>query len=305
MCRWSIFSPWRTIGDIAANDDASKHQRHRVHRFHRRKVSGPWPRPSRIIFGLSDWRRAGTWNVWPNKSSISGRWPASVSTEEDAARLKTLLGANATTEICFGDEGLCRVAGLDQADTLVSAVVGCGRAEADLDGDPGRANASLWPTRRPWSWPGNWSCPRQPTIKAEILPVDSEHSAIFQALCGYRTDDCQTVDSDRFGRAIPRLDHGRTSGIVTPRQALAHPNWSMGAKISIDSATLMNKGLEAIEARWLFGLDLDRDRHSDSPAEHRAFHGGIHRRIGAGPNGHSGHAGCPSLTLCRSPGACR
>ena len=96
---------------------------------------------------------------------------------------------------------------------------------------------------------------------ATILPVDSEHNAIFQCLAGNRSDRCLKTGLDRQRRAVPRLVAATRWRAVTPEQAVAHPNWSMGAKISVDSATMMNKGLELIEAHHLFGLPSRPDRH--------------------------------------------
>lgn len=92
---------------------------------------------------------------------------------------------------------------------------------------------------------------------ARLLPVDSEHNAIFQCLEGERMDAVQKLILTASGgpfRRTPREALAR----VTPAEALRHPTWSMGAKVTIDSATLMNKGLEVIEARWLFDVDVDR-----------------------------------------------
>jgi 1-deoxy-D-xylulose-5-phosphate reductoisomerase len=87
-----------------------------------------------------------------------------------------------------------------------------------------------------------------------LLPVDSEHSAIFQALAGQRLADLSRIVLTASGGPFRSWDAARIAS-ATVEQALAHPNWSMGPKISIDSATLMNKGLEVIEARWLFDVE--------------------------------------------------
>jgi 1-deoxy-D-xylulose-5-phosphate reductoisomerase len=89
--------------------------------------------------------------------------------------------------------------------------------------------------------------------KAAILPVDSEHSAIFQCLQGEHLNPVRKIILTASGGPFRGKDTGFLKS-VTPHQALKHPNWSMGNKITIDSATLMNKGLEMIEAKWLFGL---------------------------------------------------
>jgi 1-deoxy-D-xylulose-5-phosphate reductoisomerase len=88
---------------------------------------------------------------------------------------------------------------------------------------------------------------------ATILPVDSEHNAIFQCLAGNRSVDVSRLILTASGGPFRSWTPAQMA-VVTPEQAVAHPNWSMGAKISVDSATMMNKGLEVVEARWLFGL---------------------------------------------------
>lgn len=90
-----------------------------------------------------------------------------------------------------------------------------------------------------------------------ILPVDSEHSAIFQCLVGEDQAEIEKILLTASGGPFRTLDKKQLEK-VTPQQALCHPNWSMGAKITIDSATLMNKGFEMIEAKWLFGIEPDR-----------------------------------------------
>lgn len=90
-----------------------------------------------------------------------------------------------------------------------------------------------------------------------IFPVDSEHSAIFQSLEGHRIQDVRRLILTASGGALWKVPKDQLQD-VTPEQALQHPNWKMGAKITIDSATLMNKGLEVVEARWLFDIPESR-----------------------------------------------
>jgi 1-deoxy-D-xylulose-5-phosphate reductoisomerase len=92
---------------------------------------------------------------------------------------------------------------------------------------------------------------------ATLLPVDSEHNAIFQCLAGSRAEDVSRLILTASGGPF-RVASAEAIGAATPAQAVAHPNWSMGAKISVDSATMMNKGLELIEAHYLFGLPSER-----------------------------------------------
>lgn len=92
---------------------------------------------------------------------------------------------------------------------------------------------------------------------AEIIPVDSEHSAVFQCLLGHRREEVRRLILTASGGALRDLSPTQLAA-VTPQQALAHPTWDMGPKVTVDSATLMNKGLEVIEAQWLFGVPVDR-----------------------------------------------
>jgi 1-deoxy-D-xylulose-5-phosphate reductoisomerase len=92
---------------------------------------------------------------------------------------------------------------------------------------------------------------------ATILPIDSEHNAIFQCLVGNRKEDIAKIVLTASGGPF-RTAPPESLKSATPAQAVAHPNWSMGAKISVDSATCMNKGLELIEAHYLFGLPSER-----------------------------------------------
>jgi 1-deoxy-D-xylulose-5-phosphate reductoisomerase len=92
---------------------------------------------------------------------------------------------------------------------------------------------------------------------ARILPVDSEHNAIFQCLADNRLSDVTRLVLTASGGPFGTLSRDEMAA-MTPEQAVAHPNWSMGAKISVDSATMMNKGLELIEAHHLFGLPSER-----------------------------------------------
>ncbi len=103
---------------------------------------------------------------------------------------------------------------------------------------------------------GELVCRRAAESKAVIVPVDSEHGAIFQCLAGEKAEEVARIIITGSGGPF----RGKTSdqmAAVTPEQALAHPRWNMGPKVTIDSATLVNKGLEVIEARWLFGVDYD------------------------------------------------
>ncbi len=179
----------------------------------------------------------------------------SVFDEEHADRLKALLPASYHGRIVWGTEGTAQVATLDAAVMTISAIVGAAGllptlAAIEAGKDIGLANKETLVMAGKLVM----SAARRKGI--QLLPVDSEHSAIFQALEAGRKEDVAKIILTASGG--PFL-HKKAEELqqVTPDQALAHPNWNMGRKISIDSATLMNKGLEVIEARWLFDVSVD------------------------------------------------
>ena len=119
------------------------------------------------------------------------------------------------------------------------------------------ARPSRSPTRKCSSWPAHIVTREAERGRGELRPVDSEHSAIWQCLWGEDIASVEKLILTASGGAF-RDKPARDLEHVTPREALRHPTWDMGRKITIDSATLMNKGFEAIEARWLFDIPMDR-----------------------------------------------
>jgi 1-deoxy-D-xylulose-5-phosphate reductoisomerase len=180
----------------------------------------------------------------------------SVADEKSARGLADSLPREFQDRICWGPEGNLRAATLPQADMLVSAVVGAVGLLPTLSAiaagkDIGLAN------KETLVMAGNLVMTAVQAHGVRLLPIDSEHSAIFQALEAGRREDVSRIILTASGG--PFRDRGTDElREVTPAQALAHPNWDMGRKISIDSATLMNKGLEVIEARWLFDVELEQ-----------------------------------------------
>jgi len=160
------------------------------------------------------------------------------------------------TDLRYGDDAACELAASSDVDIVLSAVVGA----AGLTGtwaalEAGKTVALA--NKETLVVGGPLVMELAARRNATILPVDSEHSAIFQALVGHTTSDVArvvlTASGGPFrGRSTAELE------TVTPAEALRHPTWVMGPKITIDSATLMNKALEVIEARWLFGLRADQ-----------------------------------------------
>ena len=179
----------------------------------------------------------------------------SVLDAEHASRLCALLPSEWRTKVVSGTAGNVLVASLPAADMTISAIVGAAGLLPTLAAiragkDIGLAN------KETLVMAGKIVMDAVKKNKVRLLPVDSEHSAIFQALEGGRKEDLEKIILTASGgpfreRSIAELED------ATPEQALAHPNWNMGRKISIDSATLMNKGLEVIEARWLFDVPLE------------------------------------------------
>ncbi|MBV5316919.1 MAG: 1-deoxy-D-xylulose-5-phosphate reductoisomerase [Desulfobulbaceae bacterium] len=156
------------------------------------------------------------------------------------------------SRIVSGLEGNCTVASLPAADMMVSAVVGAvgllpTLAAIRAGKDIGLAN------KETLVMAGRLIMEAVRRHQVRLLPIDSEHSAIFQALEAGRKQDVARIILTASGGPF-RTWGQETLLTATPDQALAHPNWTMGRKISIDSATLMNKGLEVIEARWLFDV---------------------------------------------------
>jgi 1-deoxy-D-xylulose-5-phosphate reductoisomerase len=176
----------------------------------------------------------------------------SVLDQQGADGLRALLPEKYHPRISTGVEGNKQVAAHPDAQLTLSAIVGAAGllptlAAINAGKDIGLAN------KETLVMAGRIVMDAVQEKGVRLLPVDSEHSAIFQALEGGRREDLQKIILTASGG--PFRGRSRESlADVTPKQALAHPNWSMGRKISIDSATLMNKGLEVIEARWLFDV---------------------------------------------------
>ena len=180
----------------------------------------------------------------------------SVATEELAEELASQLPFQFKDRVVWGLEGNRKAATVEEADMMVSAVVGAVGLLPTLDAiaagkDIGLAN------KETLVMAGRLVMDAVKRHDVSLLPIDSEHSAIFQALEAGRREDVGRIILTASGGPFREKRKGELT-YVTPDQALAHPNWDMGRKISIDSATLMNKGLEVIEARWLFDVEPDQ-----------------------------------------------
>ena len=180
----------------------------------------------------------------------------SVAGREDAKKLEALLPSGVSPRIVFGPEGLDEVASFHEADVVVGGLVGAlGLRSAYAAARAGKRLAMA--NKEPLVVAGELILAEAKKSGAELVPVDSEHSAIHQALrSGQRGEAARIVLTASGGPFRERrLD---TFDAITVEDALAHPTWKMGPKITIDSATMMNKGLEVIEAHFLFGLPGER-----------------------------------------------
>lgn len=180
---------------------------------------------------------------------------AAVASSEDVAKLKEIC-SGLPVEILGGVEGLTAVATADEADMVVAAIVGAAglaptAAAVRAGKDIALANKETLVTA------GHLFMEMVSRHGVKLFPVDSEHSAVFQSIEGHRSQDISKIILTASGgpfrnTPVVQLAH------VTVRDALNHPNWSMGRKITIDSATMMNKGLEVLEARWLFDAPVEK-----------------------------------------------
>lgn len=174
--------------------------------------------------------------------------------EKKAGELKMRV-RDTETRIVSGMEGLLEIAAMDGYETLVTAVVGMigirpTVAAIKAGKDIALANKETLVTA------GHLIIPLAAEHQVRLLPVDSEHSAIFQCLNGEHGNKIEKIlltasGGPFYGKTMEELKHVRVE------DALKHPNWSMGRKITIDSSTMVNKGLEAMEAKWLFGVEMD------------------------------------------------
>ena len=181
---------------------------------------------------------------------------AAVFDADSAAGLKAMLPADCAVEIVHGPEGYRQAAACKSADTVVTAMVGAAGLVPTIEAIKAGKTICL-ANKETLVMAGEYVMTLAREQGVDILPIDSEHSAIFQCLEGSRREDLDRILLTASGGPF-RERRGDTFEEITPADALRHPNWSMGPKITIDSATLMNKGLEVIEARHLFNVSLEQ-----------------------------------------------
>ncbi|HSQ83220.1 MAG TPA: 1-deoxy-D-xylulose-5-phosphate reductoisomerase [Desulfobacterales bacterium] len=177
---------------------------------------------------------------------------AVVFDEAAAVKLKSMLPAGTGVEILFGENGYKAAAAHDSVDLVIVAVVGAAGLMPTLSAITAGKNIAL-ANKETLVMAGDIVIEQAALNNIKILPIDSEHSAIFQCIEGNRREDIDKIFLTASGGPflnLPKKEFDK----ITPEDALNHPNWDMGKKISVDSATLMNKGLEAIEAKCLFNV---------------------------------------------------
>ncbi|MFC1524613.1 1-deoxy-D-xylulose-5-phosphate reductoisomerase [Thermodesulfobacteriota bacterium] len=180
----------------------------------------------------------------------------SVADERLAAELAQGLPVEWRDKIVYGETGAIQIATLEAADTVVSAMVGAVGLPPTYAAINQGKNIAL-ANKEVLVMAGELVMDAVVKNNVQLLPIDSEHSAIAQALEAGRREDVEKILLTASGGPFRNLPEKQLWD-VTPEQALNHPNWDMGNKISIDSATLMNKGLEVIEARWLFDVITEK-----------------------------------------------
>ena len=176
--------------------------------------------------------------------------------EDLASTLRTRLKTNAGIEIYSGIEGFKRIATFEEVDTVISAMTGAAGLGPTYAAVEAGKNIAL-ANKEAMVMAGPLIMGGVKNNKQTVLPIDSEHSAILQSLQGHPREDLRRIILTASGgpfRDMPLEEMKR----VTPEQTQEHPTWNMGRKINVDSATLMNKGLEAIEAKWFFDLKMDQ-----------------------------------------------
>lgn len=174
--------------------------------------------------------------------------------DEEAGKIVKRAVADTKTKVVTGMEGLLMIAAMPDMEVLVTAIVGMIGIRPTIEAiEHGKTIALA--NKETLVTAGHIIMPLAKKHQVSILPVDSEHSAIFQSLQGQPKDRLEKILLTASGGPFRGKTRNELAD-MTVEDALKHPNWSMGKKITIDSATLVNKGLEVMEAKWLFGVDL-------------------------------------------------
>jgi 1-deoxy-D-xylulose-5-phosphate reductoisomerase len=179
----------------------------------------------------------------------------SVVDQESALELEKIVDPAWGTEILFGADGYRQVASIKEADMVISSMVGSAGLLPTIEAIEAGKDIAL-ANKEVMVMAGEIVVNKARMKGVNILPVDSEHSAVFQCLSGHRHTDIKRIILTASGGPFLNLSWEELEN-VKPEQALKHPNWKMGPKVTIDSASMMNKGLEIIEAKWFFLVEID------------------------------------------------
>jgi 1-deoxy-D-xylulose-5-phosphate reductoisomerase len=180
----------------------------------------------------------------------------SVFDRDHADRLKAMLGRSIETKILCGPDGYREAASLRGLNIVLSAIVGAAGLLPTIEAIDAGIDVAL-ANKETMVMAGSIVVEKAKSRGVNILPVDSEHGAIFQCLVGHDPKDVRKIILTASGGPFFNMTKN-TLKDVKLEDALKHPNWDMGTKITIDSASMMNKGLEVIEARWLFDVPIDK-----------------------------------------------
>jgi 1-deoxy-D-xylulose-5-phosphate reductoisomerase len=177
-----------------------------------------------------------------------------VSTKESALNLREALNSKSRVKIFYDEEGLKEIASFPSADIVISAISGSAGLMPTLAAIEAGKDIAL-ANKETMVMAGEIVTKRAIKKRVKIVPVDSEHSAIFQCLQGNKRQNLRRIILTASGGPFLNFTRNELKK-VSLNQTLRHPNWKMGKKITIDSASMMNKGLEVIEAKWLFNIDI-------------------------------------------------
>jgi 1-deoxy-D-xylulose-5-phosphate reductoisomerase len=213
-------------------------------------VAASFPDELRVV-GLGARR-----NVAALREQIERFRPLLVAVSDESKARELGEGVAGKVEVCSGDDGMVRLARMGEADTVVSAIVGAVGLVPTLEAI--RAGKGIALANKEVLACGGEIVMREAAARGvEIMPIDSEHSALHQCLRAGSRGEVKRLILTASGGPFWKWSLEEMAG-ATPADALKHPRWEMGRKVTIDSATMMNKALEMIEAQWLFGIAPDR-----------------------------------------------
>jgi len=195
----------------------------------------------------------GNWELLSAQAREFSPQAVAISDADQADNLRDALDSE--MRILTGPEAMCRLVETVKPDILLSGIVGSAGLAPTLEAIKHKASLAI-ANKETLVMAGAIVMPAVRRANLDLLPVDSEHSAIFQCLASGKRSEVRSVTITASGGALRGMDDN-AAALATVDQALSHPTWEMGPKITIDSATMMNKALEVVEAHWLFDLSVD------------------------------------------------